>query len=134
MQYGTKIIFWCMWRDKPNLLFSHFVFLIDYKKRSYPEQLQVEKGSVVHIICISHSGVMWYYEGEGNPENIFLTPPTPGGNIYTLSIFKANEDNHGGYVCRGQDKDELLSNYFLSKSEVMIKGKPHSLPQSHILC
>ena len=92
------------------------------RKRSYPDQLVVDKGGVVHMLCISHTQVEWYFKGKNNPNNIFLTNPVAGGNIYTLSILKATEDNQGAYVCRGQDKKDSYYTFFLSNINVDLKG------------
>ena len=92
------------------------------RKRTYPDQLLVEKGGVVNMLCISHTQVEWYFKGKKNPNNIFLTNPVVGGNIYTLSILKATEDNQGAYVCRGQDKKDSYYTFFLSNINVDLKG------------
>ena len=92
------------------------------RKRSYPDQLLVEKGDVVHMLCISHTQVEWYFKGKNNLNNIFLTNPVAGGDVYTLSILKATKDNQGAYFCRGQDIKDSYYTFFVSNINVDLKG------------
>jgi len=97
--------------------------IIGIRKHAYPIIQTKNIGEVAHILCYSaKTKVKWYFKGSIKPDNIILTSPKPGGNIYILSIFKVNKHNIGEYRCFGQDSYDTKGTFFRSDSTLLISG------------